>query len=273
MTKPFIQYLEESKQQYNYRIKTVVQLDDSKMESIERILRRYDSINIGTPQKVSHPSDSFEFRDIDAAEEYFIDVSIGMPLSSYILQQELRAVLNIPEKFIVVRADNEPIEVEAEKQQMLRDLNALAKEKGLKPGSLLSTDRFYLDVEQPKVKNAFGNEYNKTFLNFLADVAATRKPQEYESQSTLISNDDLKKVTREPTQDLADFNADYDTPKPVSKPKGKAKYPVDPNFLTSAGNFDDDSKTYFKVNRTKKGKLVTNQMSTDKIRPQRSQVR
>ena len=269
--KSFKTYLEESQQQYNYRIKMVVKPDEEKMESIERLLRRYDLIAIDTPVKVENKN-SLEFRDIENVDEYYIDVSIGMPMSAYILQQELRSVLNIPEKFVVVRSDNEPIEVESGKRQMLRDLNKIAKEKGLtQKGSLLSTDRFYLDAEQPVIKDAFGDKYNKTFLNFLADVAANRKGQEYEAQSTHIKVSDMKKVKQEPTQDVADFNADYDTPKPVYKVKGKAKYPVDPNYLTSSGNFDDDSKTYFKINRNKNGKIVTNKMSADQIRTPRNQ--
>jgi hypothetical protein len=271
MKKSFKHYLEESQKQYNYRIKMVVHPDEEKMEAIERLLRRYDLLSVSTPQKINN-KDSLEFRDIDNVDEWYIDVSIGVPFSSYILQQELRAVLDIPEKFVVVRAENEPIEVESEKQQMLQNLNAIAKEKGLQKGSLLSTDRFYLDAEQPKVKDAFGDKYNKTFLNFLADIAANRKSQEFDTDSQLITVKELRKVkNQEPMQDIADFNAEYDTPKPVYKAKAKAKYPVDPNYLTSSGNFDDDSKTYFKVSKTKAGKTVTDQTSTDQIRTPRTQ--
>ena len=270
--KSFKTYLEESQQQYHYRIKMVVKPDEEKMESIERLLRQYDLISIDTPIKVEN-KDRLEFRDIDYVDVYYIDVNIGMPMSAYILQQELRAILNIPEKFVVVRSDNEPIEVDGIQRQMLRDLDKMSKEKGLTKGSLLSTDRFYLYAEQPLVKDAFGDKYNKTFLNFLADVAKNRKSQEYQAQSSHIKVSDMKKVKQEPTQDVADFNAAYNTPKPVYKVKGKAKHPVDPNYLTSSGNFDDDLKTYFKVYRDKNGKIITGDMSTDQIRTPKNQVK
>lgn len=269
--KLFKEYLEESQNTHTYRIKIVVEPTEDRMESIERLLKRYDLISVSTPQKISNPQKtSLEFRDIDNENEWYVDVSIGMPLSSYILQQELRAALDIPEKFIVVRNDNEPIEVESQKQQMLRDLRAKLKDDGYtEKASLLSTNRYYLDAEQPAIEDAYGDKYNKKFLNLLADIAKNRKNQEFEAQDGHIKISELKKVKQEPTQDIADFNANYDTPKPVTKPKSPVNYPVDPNYLTSNGNFDDDSKTYFTIAKNKNNKIGVSTEDSDQIRTPR----
>ena len=265
--KSFKTYLEETAKQYDFRIKMVVPPTDEHMDEIERLLRRYHLINIGTPVKIDPKQDAMEFRDIEGADVYYIDVVIGIPFSAYILQQELRAALNIPEKFLVVRSDNEPIEVESQKMQILSLLDKMADEKGLRQkSSLLSTDREYLPAEQPVVKDAFGDKYNKKFLSYLADVAANRKPTEFETSSSHISVKELKSVKQEPSQDLADFNSDIDTPKPVYSAKRNTRQPVDPKMLTSSGNFDDDSKSYFTARRTKTGKTVTVSLAADSVR-------
>jgi hypothetical protein len=265
--KSFKTYLEEAQKHYDFRIKMVVPPTDEHMDDLERLLRRYNLISIGTPVKIDPKQDAMEFRDIENADVWYIDAVIGVPFSAYILQQELRAALNIPEKFLVVRGDNEPIEVESQKLQILSLLDQMAAEKGLtQKSSLLSTEPHYLDAEQPVVRDAYGDKYNKKFLSYLADVASSRKPQEFETASTHIKVKDLKAVAKEQSTDVADFNSHFDTPKPVSKAKKGSKTPVDAKFLTVSGNFDDDSKSYFTARKNKAGKTVTVSMQADEIR-------
>jgi hypothetical protein len=255
--KSFKTYLEETQRNFEFRIKMVVPPTDTHMDDIERLLRRYNLISIGTPQQIDPKTDAMEFRDIENADVWYVDVVIGVPFSAYILQQELRAALNVPEKFLVVRSDNEPIEIESQKLQILNMLDKLADEKGLRQkASLLSTDPHYLDAEQPVVKDVFGDKYNKSFLNYLAAVASKRKPTEFDTISSHISVKDLKTAQRTQTPDVADFNSEFDTPKPISKPRGKAEFPIASEVLTSSGNFDDDSKTYFTPRRNRAGKTV-----------------
>jgi len=265
--KSFKTYLEETQKQFDFRIKMVVPPTDEHMEEIERLLRRYNLIQIGTPQKIDPKQDAMEFRDIENADVWYIDVVIGIPFSAYILQQELRAAMNIPEKFLVVRSDNEPIEVESQKLQILSLLDKMAEEKGLRnKGSLLSTDPNYYPAEQPVVKDTYGDKYNKKFLSYLADVAASRKPQQFDTSSEHISVKDLRAVSaQEPAQDVADFNSEFDTPKPVSRAKGRVTAPVPAELLGTNGNFDDDSKTYFITRKNKSGKTATVSMQADAV--------
>lgn len=268
------QLLQESKKIYTYRLKTVVSLDDERMEILERFLKRYDLLDMGAPRGVDPIRDSLEFRDLDNAEVNSVDFSIAVPMSAYILQQEIRAALSVPEKFLVVRADNEPVEVEGSRNVMLRDLDAIAKEKGLSiKSSLLSTDRQYLPVEQPQVQDAFGDTYNKKFLNTLAQVAATRKNTVFQTSSDLNNVSEIQAAKREPQQDMADFNDAHDTPKPVYKVQKPVEAPVDPAFLAPDSNFDDDSKRYFKVNKNSKGDTVMHTISTDPVRKTRKGAR
>jgi len=265
--KSFKKLLQESQKEYSYRLKTVVSLDDKRLEIMERFLRRYDLLDFGTPVVVDAKHDVLEFRDLDNAVVSYIDFTVAVPMSAYILQQELRAVLEVPEKFLVVRADNEPVEVEGNRNAILRDLEQIAKKKGLtQKASLLSTDREYLPAEQPKVTDIYGDKYNKKFLNTLAQVAASRKVQTFETSS---DNNDVAKImaaSRQPKQDMADFNNEYDTPKPVYKPKTPVEEPVPNGYLAPDSNLDDDIKNYFQLNKDSKGKTVVQQISSKPVR-------
>jgi hypothetical protein len=267
--KSFKSYLEESQREYCYRIKTVVQPTDQHMDAIERLLRSYQLIRVETPVTIDNKADSMEFRDLEHSQVHYVDVVIGVPISAYMLQQELRIALDVPEKFVVVRADNEPIEVQSERSQLLTALNNMAQERGLgQRASLLSTDRMYLDAEQPQAVDVFGDKYNKGFLNYLADVAASRKPTEFEAQSSHISVADLKAVRRDPSQDVADFNDRFDTPKPTTKARTPVEAPADPTLLNRDGNFDDDTINRFDVKRDGSNRRVVNQLKSDPVRPQ-----
>jgi hypothetical protein len=268
----FKQLLQESKKIYTYRLKTVVPLTDERLDDLEKFLNRYDLQHMGSGRRMDPVKDMLEFKDLDAQEVHAVDFSIAVPMSAYILQQELRAIMGVPEKYLVVRADNEPLEVEGSRIQMLRDLDLIAQEKGFgHKASLLSTDREYLTAEQPDVQQVFGDEYNKKFLNLLAQVAATRKPQEFRSQSDL---NPLKMTTsQEPEQDVADFNQHHDAPKPVYKPNKSMPEPVDVLMLAPDGNLDDDSKSYFRLDRDSSGNQTIHKMHTDPVRKHKQGAR
>ena len=272
--KTFKTLLAESQNEYHYRMKTVVPVDDDRMDHIERLLKRYQLLNINKPEKVDSKTDILSFRDIENAEVYMVDFVIGLPMSAYILQQELRAALSLPEKFIVVRADNEPIEVLSSQNILMRKLDAKAKEEGHpEPGSLLSTDRFYLDAEQPLVSDVYGDKYNMKLLNLLSKIAAERKNQTFQTSSDLNDVAEIMKTSREPNQDTEDFNARFDTPKPVSKAKAGADEPISSHYVAPDGNFDDDTKRYFKVTRDSAGRRFVDSMTTQPVRkPKRGQT-
>lgn len=264
--KSFKTLLAESQNEYHYRLKTVVEPTDVKMDDIERLLRRYQLISIGRPVKMDAKTDSMAFRDIENADVYMLDFVIGLPMSAYILQQELRAALNLPEKFLVVRADNEPVEVYSSENDLLRKLATKAKQEDHgTPASLLTTDRFYLDAEQPLVTDVFGDKYNMRLLNQLSRIANERKNEIFQTSSDLNDVAAIEKTKREPSQDTADFNARFSVPKPVYKPK-RDDEPVDSHYVAPDGNFDDDSKRYFKVTKDAKGKRFVDTMSTKPVR-------
>lgn len=258
------QILQESQRHFSYRLKTVVDLDDEQLSDLERLLRRYDLRASSAPKKLEFKQDSLEFRDIENADVYYLDFEIGVPVSAYILQQEVRSVLNIPEKFVVVRSDNEPQEVESGRLQIIRNLAILAKQEGAPlKGSLLSTDSEYLDAEQPLVTDVYGDTYNSKFLNLLAQIAHKRGVSVFQTSSDLNNVSEIQKLQQQPEHD--DFNAHISGVKPVYKPVDDDA-PVEYGYLAPAGNFDDDIKQYFRVSRNNKGEKIVSQKSTDPVR-------
>ncbi len=262
----FKQRLLEAQAEYHYRMKTVVDLTDERMEDVERLLHRYHLVRMGAPVVLDADLDTLEFADLENEKISYLDFVLGVPLSAYILQQEMRAILNIPEKFVVVRADNEAVEVDSARIQLLQTLDKHAAEKDMeKRASLLSTDAHYLDVEQPLATDLYGDKYNKKFLNLLSKVASTRLPDVYEADAPLYPVTELQKATK-PTEG-EDFNKAYDTPKPVYKNKYEdLPEPVNPELVNMTGGMDDDRKRYFKVYKDKQGKKVISSQLTQPVR-------
>jgi hypothetical protein len=262
MSKSFRDYLEESQKTYNYTLRMALEPSDDHMDRIEKILACWNLQDIHSPEPVD-PSTSLEFTDVPQEKVCAIRFSLGVPVSSSVLQQDLRTALNTSERQLVVRGLNEPVEIEDNRRSLLHDLAQLGlRNQDQMPASLLSTDRNYLDVEQPLVRDVYGDSYNRRFLEYLADVAAQRLSREYPLAHGHISLSDLASVRREPTQDLADFNDGHPGVKPVSAGPGHGRPPVDPSHVAPEGNFDDERKLYFKLSRDKNNKVVVNSAET-----------
>jgi hypothetical protein len=270
--KTFKQRLMEAQREFHYRMKTVVDLTDERMEDVERLLHRYHLIRMGAIQKLDGDLDTLEFSDVENADISYLDFVIGVPVSAYILQQEMRSILNVPEKFVVVRSDNEAVEVDSARIQLLQTLDKVAAEAGHDhAGSLLSTDREYLDVEQPLVKDAFGDTYNKRFLNLLSKVASTRAPETHLAHSDFLTPEQLKAHEKSMVLSDDEFNKAYDTPKPVYKNKFEdLPEPVEPELINHTGGLDDDRKRYFRVKKSDAGKQVVYDQLTAPVRGKKS---
>ncbi len=236
------QYIVESTKEHAYILKLAVEPNADQLTVIENYLKNFGLIHFSKLLKAS--DERFDFFDISNRDVYSIRFVTQTPLSSYVLQQELRSILNVPEKFIVVRTSNEPVEVEAEDERFRQNTDQDALDNGLHPGARLSIKQFYDDAEQPVVDPAYGDEYNKNFLEYLAGIKATRAPDEVDAPMPLFNWLDMKKTKpADPQQDTSDFNANYDTPKAVTKSSVTKKYPVTPSTVGPNGNFDDGAST------------------------------
>lgn len=203
----FKEYLNESIKEYNYRIKSILPLDDEAMDQIESILRKYDLQDITRPRKTPLQEHPLEFYNERNKEVYIIDTALGMPISAYVLHSELKDVLNTYEGAIVVRSENDPVELQSE--ELNKDEEYQVK---------LSTESEYNTDEQIDEEPSFGDEYNEKFLSRIARARQSLKT-------------DVAK-------DAAKFNDGHDGIKPHSG-KTAGDNSVD---MAKAGNFDDERK-------------------------------
>lgn len=206
-------YIAESERRYHFRIKTVVPVGDKEMERVELALAKYQPLEVGRVKKTLLQSHPLDFHDIENAEVFIIDVVLALPASSYVLQQDIRHSLNIPEKYVVVRGDNEPIEVENERLAALADIEAEAKRRGLKPASLIA-DETYSEYEVRDGSSYYGDAYNSAFRDHLKKIAAEREERRVDPPNPLFRWLDLPK-DGEPSQDKTDFNAGIKTAAPA----------------------------------------------------------
>lgn len=174
--KSFRDYVQEREREYNLRIKTVVPVGDDELKYMERVLDKYVLIDITKPVKTILQKHPLDFGDLTNVEVWIIDVVTALPASAYVLQQELKLALNIPEKYIVVRNANDPKEVETQRMAARDEIDMEAMEQGLSPAPRLSTNSAYDEDEQGILEEpVYGNEYNTRFLEVLAQVSADRE--------------------------------------------------------------------------------------------------
>ena len=254
--KSFRQYLAESTREYGYVIKLAAEPSDEQLDAVERYLTQFGLVEMTHPVLLN--GDKLDFSDQPNQTVWQVNFVTTMPLSSYITMEGLREVLNIPEKNIVVRTATEPVEEYADDYMTDLGFGQIARDKGLKSAARLSTDRLYQDIEQPIVTDIYGDAYNKQFLDYLAGVKSTRRSDEYDAPMPLFSWLEMSKVApHEPVQDMADFNARYDTPKPVYKPSSKdVADPTPRSGLGPEGNFDDGAQIMYRFYKDRDGKRV-----------------
>lgn len=246
--KNFKKYLAESAKDHVYIIKFAMKPTEEQVEVIENWLNRFDLKSSSELAEIEN--DRKDFIDVPNRVVYVMEVTLGTPVSQYILLQDLKIAANISEDHMVVRSSDEPIQIYAEIDSWKRSQNAAAKKAGNVNAARLSTDRLYTDAEQPPVQNLYGNEYNKNFLAYLASVEESRPSQVVEPPCPLFSWIKEEVAPGEPQQDTSDFNQHIDTPKPTTK--GSNKSPVNSMYTDSHGQMANSSIPIVKFTKNKK---------------------
>lgn len=244
-------YLEESAKEYKFRIKTVETIDDAFLESMNYVLNKYEIFEVGPVKKTPMMKHPMDFYDITNSEVFMIDVIIKRPVSEYILQQELRKELNISEKYIVVRSDNSPLEVENNRITSYDEMDKEAKENGWTSSSKLSIDQEYPEHERGIDGNEFyGNNYNKKLINYMSKIASERPSEKYEAPQPLFSWLNIPTETPD-VNPSNDFNNSFENiPKPVEKwnidNSEELSFSTLNQHTSNNGNIDNDYSEYKK---------------------------
>ncbi len=248
MLKSFKGYLEDNTREYNYRIKTISELTEKDMEYIERVLKKYVLIDITKPTKTIIQKHPLDFQNVKNAEVWIVDITTALPASEYILQQELKLALKLSDSAVVVRAENNPLEVYTQQMNAKEENMMVAQEEGLSPAARLSTDSSYDKDELGELEEPiYGDEYNKKFRESLAKVAASRQYMGYDPSDDSL-NVGGEVADPEIDEDAGNFNDHIDdAPKPevtnkyVDMLKNLRKESEIKNpRLSTKSNYDDD---------------------------------
>ena len=231
--KSFYRYLAESAKSYKYRVKSIVPMDEYFIATLKKALFKYDVQSVSKPKKLMAQKTPLDFNAYPMAEVWIVDIVTAVPASSYVLATQIRAALQVVDGLLVVRGENEPIEIEAEKiEEIHKDDEAKAK----------LDDPMYETEDQPK-EIAYGDTYNKKLLNYLAQVKADGEAKTVPEIEEVKKNNKFAWLNPKDKNVGADFNAGIDTVKPVHVNTKKAgKDPVKPNLTSASGNYDENVK-------------------------------
>ena len=161
--KSLTQYLQESKQTYNFKLKLAKELSNEELDRVERHLLKYDVEKFSAPKKTMIQNNPIDFPGLRGHEIYIVDFSTARPASAYIIQTELVNLLGIGENLMKVRGENEPNE------EVKEDENV---------ESLLE-DPEYKDAEKVNSEEYYGDKYNTSFVQELLKL---RKNKEKDSE-------------------------------------------------------------------------------------------
>lgn len=225
--KNFYEYLASVKKEYNYVLKFAFPIDEANLDKIETVLKRYDAIEITAPKKSILHHNKLDFPDLGPIETYMMKIVTERPLSTPSLINDLKSTLNVSERMIRVRGENEPVQVEVrfavENQEIEEANDQLAVSK-------LGHEEVVED--QPK---SYGDDYNQSLLNYLAQLQSNRaeemdKATPHKSMFGWLND-------QAATEDAA-FNEGKDGVRPVSGSTVKSKEATKPLETAPTGNFD-----------------------------------
>lgn len=241
-------YISQVEKTYHYRIKTVVPLTDDAMGRIERVILKYQPHDLSAPRKTLFQKNPLDFPTVPAAEVHIVDVALGLPASSFNLAREIKDALGVPDKFVVVRGENDPTELETESRNAKNEMDEAAAKEGAVPGALLDLPH-YEEIESKDGAAYYGDDYNKRFLGYLKQVA-TEREEEAAKRAAPALYQTLKAAP--------DVEAD-------AGPSIGSEAPVENDELSGKANLDNDRKTYSRVYQ-KQGNTYVKRESGDPVR-------
>lgn len=103
--KTFAEYLTESKQTFEYRIKIAGDLDKDKLNQLERKLERYDLIKMTEPKKTPVMKSPAGFPELSNEEVHIIDVEFSYPASSQEIIEMWRGLGENPNHIRILTPD------------------------------------------------------------------------------------------------------------------------------------------------------------------------
>ncbi len=160
-----LEYINQLQREHRYRIKMAFQPSERQLEVLERHMKKYDALEVGRPEKLMLQAQPMDFPSLGGHEIVIVDVVTRLPISTPVLQEELRSLMFVKDGMVKVFGRDEPVQQDIE-----------AQEEGKEQADPI-TGAEYRDAEGNPVKaaDAAGDSYNQTMLKDLDKVNKDRK--------------------------------------------------------------------------------------------------
>lgn len=219
--KKLIDYFRETEPELNYKIKTILELNEKMLLSLSSLLRKYGLKEVYNIKKTILLPNPLDFPKYPNSEVTIIDVVLTYPVSPYVLHKEIVNLWNVSEDTLIVRNEYEAIEQQIIEKDLDRELlDKFNSMKNAEKGSLLSTNPYYYPEETKfDQKNLAGNLFNEIFKEKLS----SNRKNPYENFPLSYDNDFNKNIK--------------DAPKVYPYGNGEKIEQDDVNYTSRWGNF------------------------------------
>lgn len=241
------QYIANVERTYNYRIKTVVPMTDDVMGRIEHAILKYQPHHLGKPRRTMFQSAVLDFPTVQNAEVYMVDCELGLPASPRVLADEIRKLIGLPEKFVIVRGENDPLEIRAQEAEERAKMDE--EEGDTEKGALLNLPG-YEEAEGASGEAFYGDKYNRGLLGYLKKVEAEKA----DKRKVDAPNAPFKWLDL-PKSDVADDEG----------PTIGTENTESNNSVSTVGNLDDEKKPFARAYQ-RQGKTFVKRETPDSVR-------
>lgn len=155
-------YLTESKKAYSFKVKVAGDIPENFQENLKNLLEKYKIVTL-EKMKTSEDDNLQEFAEDDAAKDITVyDLTVEYPITAPEIGAYLKT-MDISEESFRIRNSMSPTEYD---QKIVED----------EYGTLLD-DPYYTKEAKVKVRDYFGDNFNKDFLKELAKEAKERRKE------------------------------------------------------------------------------------------------
>ena len=188
--KTFIEYLSESKKDYNYVLKlAVMEVSDDHLDMLEVALKKYELKSASSFRKTPIQECPMDFPSVKNTPVHSCDIVLGYPASLDFLKTYICNSLNISPALVAVYTKDDPRQVEM-------DLYAKRTSDEYKDKYKTALGN---DYEETGDRDLYGEKYNTDFLKELNRVAKER------NITTVINP-----LSQLPSSDHSDLTKGYD---------------------------------------------------------------
>ena len=115
--KNFKDFLTESKKTYKFKIRVAGELPEGFEDRLEQNLKKFDLVNLSSGKRTPIAEKPLDFPQLQNLEVTHYETEVNYPTTSHHLEKYLVDNCSIPHSHIVVRGENDPVELQQEEKE------------------------------------------------------------------------------------------------------------------------------------------------------------